>query len=165
MNIILLNKTCKYHKLVFAKDFIFADQLKIQFKYPIGFLSRETGAMQTSGLTSKNGSSLQHSVLVVVWSCFIDSSLATYANNNTAVITLQKPWLVCQSMYMTSPLYTVRSEETNRKHWNLKMIGPNLAENGVFLSGSNAHGSLVRGWLRKQLVMAFKLASDASSCI
>ena len=61
MKIILLNKTCEYHKLLFAIELIFCNNAKSNGKKPIGFLSREPRATLTSGLAYKNTSSLHHS--------------------------------------------------------------------------------------------------------
>ena len=75
MKIILLNKTCEYHKLVFATELIFCNNAKSNWKNPIDLLSWEPRAMLTSGLAYKNMSSLHRSILHVISMCLIVDGL------------------------------------------------------------------------------------------
>ncbi len=58
VKIIMLNKTCKYHKLVFVTELIFFAITQNLIKNPISFLWNEL----SSGLADKNTSSLHHSI-------------------------------------------------------------------------------------------------------
>lgn len=62
VTVILLDKTCKYHDVLFATELLFCNNSKSNGN-PIGFLSRGTRVMKTSRLAYKNTSYPRHSLL------------------------------------------------------------------------------------------------------
>ena len=117
VKIILLDKTCKYHKPAFTRDFIFAVQLEIQFKKSHRLFVKGTRAMQTSGLAYKNASSLQRSecgsgLIVFYWQQSGNMGKQQLSSHHFANVA--EPCLVHQCTWHHH-FSLVRSEQTKRK--------------------------------------------------